>query len=389
MRLKCSANSQRKSATIAVAVTCLLLAAKTPLPATVLNTPAAKATTTATVSPSPPESSGATAPAAAREPGSGAASAHLQATPSTEAVVQQPRPFGYVLGDTLTQRILLGPAGSEFQPASLPPSERTGLWFARRSSKIEKAEDGRRWLVIDYQLVNAPQTLTTVNLPAVTLKSKEASELVVSPWLISVAPLTPRTAFAKGGLQELRPDHPAPMVPTSMLRRQLEIWVIAFAVTLASWLGWWLVRALRAAANQPFASALREVRRTGDDSAAAWLALHRAFDRTAGRALQTTTLPVLFKRAPHFERQRAAIEQFYARSNLRFFGVAPAGGATREGDRRTSAGNTAVDSRAMPADRDASQGNAAPTPDTGDAAATTSLRTLATTLRRVEKQHER
>jgi mxaA protein len=307
----------------ATAVTCLLLAAETPL----------------------------SAAAAAPEPGSAssAVSADPAVTTLTEAVVQQPRSFGYVLGDTLTQRILLGRAGSEFQPASLPPSERAGLWFARRSSKIEKTDDDRRWLVIDYQLVNAPQTLITVNLPTVTLKSNAGSELVVPPWPISVAPLTPRAAFAKGGLQELRPDHPAPILPTSMLRRQLEIWVIAFAVTVVIWLGWWLLRALRATANQPFASALREIRRTGDDSSAAWLGLHRAFDRTAGRALQTTTLPALFKRAPHFETQRAAIEQFYARSNLRFFGVAPS----------------------------------------ADTAATTSLRALATTLRRIEKQHER
>ncbi|MEA3182522.1 MAG: mxaA protein [Gammaproteobacteria bacterium] len=275
-------------------------------------------------------------------------------TASTTAVVQQPRPFGYVLGDTLTQRILLGPAGSEFQPESLPPAERAGLWFARRSSKIEKAEDDRRWLVIDYQLVNAPQTLITVNLPAAALKSKAGTELVVPQWPISVAPLTPRSAFATGGLQELRPDHPAPMLPTTMLRRQLEIWVIAFAVTVVIWFGWWVVRALRAAANQPFASALRVIRRTGDDDAAAWLALHRAFDRTAGRALQTTTLPVLFKRAPHFETQRAAVEQFYAQSNLRFFDVPPTGGEMVNGS-----------------------------------GTTVSLRTLATTLRRIEKQHER
>ena len=52
------------------------------------------------------------------------------------AIVQQPRPFGYVLGDTLTQRILLQSAGRNFDPATLPPSERAGLWFrgARRES---------------------------------------------------------------------------------------------------------------------------------------------------------------------------------------------------------------------------------------------------------------
>jgi mxaA protein len=291
------------------------------------------------------------------------------ATDATAAeAVQQPRPFGYVLGDTLTQRILLRSAGQDFEPVAFPPTERAGLWFARRSSKIERAEDGGRWLAIDYQLVNAPQTLMTVNLPTVMLKSKTGSMLAVPEWPISVAPLTPRAAFAKGGLQELRPDHAAPMLPTLKLRRQLEIWLSAFALTIVIWFGWWLVRSLRAAANQPFASALREIRRTGDNNAGAWLALHRAFDRTAGRALQTTALPVLFKRAPHFEPQRAAIEQFYAQSNLRFFGVAP----TRAHDETIAA-------------RGASGGVGASV----GVATQVSLRALAITLRRIEKQHER
>jgi mxaA protein len=273
------------------------------------------------------------------------------ATPMGAAIVQQPRPFGYVLGDTLAQRILLQSAGHNFDPVALPPAERAGLWFARRSSRIELAEDGHRWLAMDYQLINAPQTLMTVNLPSVTLKSKAGSSLLtVSEWPISIAPLTPRAAFAKGGLQELRPDRPAPRLPTRALRGQLEIWSGAFALTVVSWLVWWSVRSLRTTANQPFARALRAIRRSGDDNEAAWLALHRAFDTTAGRALQLSTLPALFRQAPHFEPQRAAIEQFYAQSSLRFFGAGKP---------------TATQSSASP------------------------LRTLCSTLRRIEKQHER
>lgn len=275
------------------------------------------------------------------------------------AIVQQPRPFGYVLGDTLTQRILLQSAGRNFDPATLPPSERAGLWFARRSSRVEPADDGRRWLVIDYQLVNAPQTLITVNLPSVTLKSKasDSSELVVPEWPISIAPLTPRAAFAKGGLQELRPDHPAPTIPTTALRRQVQIWAGALLLTGLLWLGWWLLRYFRAAANQPFARALREIRRSDDDSETAWLALHRAFDRTAGRSVQLHTIPALLKQAPHFESERAAIEQFYAESNRRFFDVVGAGS-------RTPVRQTQVAPELSP-------------------------RALCTTLRRLEKQHER
>lgn len=298
-----------------------------------------------------------------------AAAAEPSAEPQVEgdeAVVEQPRPFGYVLGDTLTQRVYLAP---EFQPEALPPLERAGLWFARRGATLKQGDDGRRWLIMDYQLVNAPQALMTVNLPVVTLKSKAGKVLTVSMWPISVGPLTPQHAFAKGGLQELRPDHPAPKVPTSALQRQLQVWLMAFAVTVAAWLAWWVIRSIRAAANQPFARALREVRQAGDDSPDAWLALHRAFDRTAGRALQTSTLPALFKQAPHLAAERTAIEQFYHQSNLRFFG----------GTRDRAQTSVGVGQPSAPATTDGG----------GASRGAVELRALAATLRRLEKQHER
>ncbi len=265
------------------------------------------------------------------------------AAPAPAAVVvEQPRPFGYVLGDILTQRILL-----EFEPAALPPLERAGLWFTRRASRINPAEDGRRWLVIEYQLINAPQILMTVNLPSVSLKPKAGSgELLVPEWPVSVAPLTPRTAFAKGGLQELRPDHPPPLLPTLPLRRRLDVWSVAFVLVVLSWVGWWTWRHLRASANQPFARALRMIRHEGEDGAAAWLAMHRAFDSTAGRTVQLSTLPALFERAPQLQSQRAAIEHFFAASSQRFF----AGASTSQDE--------------------------------------TSVRALCIALRRIEKRHE-
>jgi mxaA protein len=58
----------------------------------------------------------------------------------------------------------------------------------------------------------------------------------------------------------------------------------------------------------------------GDHEPGAWQALHRAFDRTAGRVIQSATLPVLFERAPQLAPARAQIETFFAQSNLLFFG---------------------------------------------------------------------
>jgi mxaA protein len=250
--------------------------------------------------------------------------------PAEAAIVEQPRPFGYVLGDVLSQRILLQSAGRAFEPAVLPSAERINLWLARRNSRIESRRDGQRWLVVDYQLINAPQSLMTINLPAWTVKPKTGAELAVPLWPISVTPLTPRQSFAKGGLQDLRPDRAAAEIPTEPARRRLEGWSAIFALTLLTWGGWWLLRYWQAAANQPFARAFRQIRRSDEREPQAWLALHRAMDHTAGRAVNSGNLSLLFRAAPYLEPQRAAIERFYALSSERFFATVSEGNSTHE-----------------------------------------------------------
>lgn len=283
--------------------------------------------------------------------------AALVATPSpaageaapvqVEAAVEQPRPFGYAIGDLLTQRVLLSAGERDFEPAALPGLERIGVWFERRPARVESSADGRRWMVVEYQVINAPQALRTVTLPAWNIASAAgATVLRIGEWPISMAPLTPRAAFAVGGLDELRPDHAAPTVATEPIRRQIAIWSFAFALTLVAWLAWWLQRNWRASATQPFARALREMQRIDETAPEAWQALHRAFDRTAGRVVQIATLPELFRRAPQLEALRPRIELFYLQSRERFFGAG------------------------LPAD---------PLP----------LRTLCSDLRRIEKRHER
>lgn len=245
-----------------------------------------------------------------------AAAARGQAPPTADAVVEQPRPFGYVVGDVLTQRVLL-----PFEPAALPTAERLNVWLERRPSRVETGTDGRRWLVVSYQLINAPQVLTTISLPAWELRPEgAATPLRIGEWPVSIAALTPRTAFAKGDLLELRPDRRAPIIATQPMRQAARLWATAFVLTLAAWLGWLLWRNAQARASQPFARALREMRGLDERAPLAWQALHRAFDRTAGRVTQTATLPELFRRAPHLQALRPRIEQFYAQSAQLFFG---------------------------------------------------------------------
>jgi mxaA protein len=240
------------------------------------------------------------------------------------AVVEQPRPFGYVVGDLIQQRVLLQAGTHPVDPTSLPRPGRVGVWLDRRVPSISRDAQGRRWLVVDYQLINAPQGLTTVNLPAWELGTKSGQTLSVARWPISVGPLTGRTVIAQGGLQALRADRPAPIVPTEPIARQIEIWTGALALTLLVWIGWFVWRNWRDALEQPFARAAREMRGVGDEAPQAWQALHRAFDRTAGRVVQTATLASLFERASHLEPLRPRIEEFFRCSADYFFGSGPA-----------------------------------------------------------------
>jgi len=236
------------------------------------------------------------------------------AYPAT-AVVEQPRPFGYVVGDVVTQRVLLEIGGRELAPAALPKAERVNVWLERRPARIESRPDGHRWLALDYQVINAPQSLTTVILPAFELQgAPDGATLGIAAWPISVNALT------SGGPVELRPDRPAPAIATAPIRRQIAIWSGAFLVVVAAWLGWLAWRNWRAAAARPFAHALHEMRHFDGTAPEAWRALHRAFDQTAGRVVQTATLPALFERVPQLQSLRPEIEQFFAQSRKLFFG---------------------------------------------------------------------
>ena len=111
----------------------------------------------------------------------------------------------------------------------------------------------------------------------------------------------------------------APLVAEAPIRRAITFSASALALTLAAWLCWALWRNHRANNTQPFARALRELRGLDDREPRAWQILHRAFDRAAGRVIQTATLPELFERMPQLIPLRERIEDFFTQSSLLFF----------------------------------------------------------------------
>jgi mxaA protein len=372
------------------------------------------------------------APASSSRPAPGAA--ERKSVPTALAVVEQPRATGYFVGDRVTQRVLLERGGHAVVPVTLPTPGRVSAWFERRAASVETDASSHRWLVVQYQILNAPSKLITVKLPAWTLAIKsdpslssagrdrgasagasigaelgKVRALQIPETLVNVAPLSLPGSPTQVGSADLRADRLPPTIAVSPIRRAMAISAGALVLTLVAWFAWIMWRNWRAEATQPFASALREMRTLEDSEPRAWQALHRAFDRTAGRVVQSATLPTLFERAPQLLPARGEIERFFAQSSLLFFGAAPASPAPSASSgspasaapfvtsgspasaapfassaaptsAATSASSAAPASPALSASSDASASGSPPTP---------SPRGLCIELRRIEKRHER
>ncbi|MBA4284350.1 MAG: hypothetical protein C0434_02305 [Xanthomonadaceae bacterium] len=239
--------------------------------------------------------------------------------------VDNPRPYGYLVGDTLVQRVQLTVDGQPVELAELPRKDRFGVWISRRASRIERDPDGTRWLAMEYQIVNASKDVDVIALPKLKLRTTTPEVFIeVADWPITVGAITASLVRNQGGLLPLQPDRPAPTIAIAPIRHRLKLALLGLAGMLALWLGWWRWREWAASERLPFGRARRQLARVDAQSDEAWRLLHQAFDASAGRAIQPGTLALLFRARPEFEAARGAIERFYAESAARFFGGQPA-----------------------------------------------------------------
>jgi mxaA protein len=245
----------------------------------------------------------------------------------TPAVVQQPRSYGHLVGDVLTQRILLEESAGHALLPVLPPAARVNAYLDRLPARVETDGQGRGWLRLDYQVINAPRDLMQDTIPALAIATKSGATLTVPEWPVSIGPLTPDAVYAKGDLQSMRPDQLAAPYSTAAPRQALLRWGALLLLTLLAWAGWLAWRNARDTARMPFARAQHEVARLQRqgrlDGAEGWVSMHRAFNRAAGRVVQPESLPVLFERAPYLAPLRADIEHFFQASSERFFARSP------------------------------------------------------------------
>lgn len=229
------------------------------------------------------------------------------------------RDFGYFAGDVLssTALIAVGP-DTVLDVATLPAAGpvAAAIDVRRVETTREKLADGTLVRIrVTYQNFVAPEQVTTVDVPGYTLAFSHGGvrltasipgfDFTASPFRHDLAPVLDVSA--------LRPDHaPDSIDPANPLRALYAGSAIAAVAVLI------LLRPARR--TGPFADAARQIRgAAGDTARDAVLALHRAFDATAGRPVLADDTDIFFEQHPRFAALRSDIEKFFAASRAVFF----------------------------------------------------------------------
>lgn len=244
------------------------------------------------------------------------------------AQADQPRAYGYAVGDLVSRRVLVSvPPGLSLDPESLPRPGQRGQPLELRSQSWQALGEGRYELLLHYQIFQSPTETRTLEMPTVRLRfngTPRAETLRIEAWPVTVSPLVPVEVSPRTGLGELQPDQPPPLLDTRTTTWRLSLWAIGVALCLAYLAVVYLGGPAWARRRRPFGRAWRQVSALpGTASAAQWReaakAVHQALNDTAGQVVFAHGLDAFLDKAPQFAPLRDAWRDFFEASRREFF----------------------------------------------------------------------
>jgi mxaA protein len=240
-----------------------------------------------------------------------------------QATTEEPRAFGYQVGDVVQRRITVEvPDGLVLDVNSLPRPGARGRALELRALRRSTGAQGMR-LELDYQVFLSPADVRTLEMPALTLRydgTPRAQEVRIDAWPVTVAPLVPAEVSSRTGLGELQPDVAPPLIDTRAQGGRLLAYAALLAVLLTYLsvvyfgLPWW------GAQRRPFALAWR---RLGAKDAPPWREacqhVHAALNQSAGEVLFEHGVDRFTARQAAFAPLKPDIVQFLRLSQREFF----------------------------------------------------------------------
>lgn len=246
-------------------------------------------------------------------------------TESARVEVDEPRAYGWMVGDVVERSVrLVLPPGTVVDAASLPQPGRRGQALELRHVAFRQGRE----LWLEYQVMLSPPEPRVLEMPGFELQLRDAagraSALRVDAWPVGVVPLVAREAPSRRGFGELQPDLPPPPVATDGHRRRLaaalalSLVVGAYLLHVQIALPWWARR------RRPLGLAYRALQSLpaqpdADRQRAAWQQVHAALNRTAGGTLFDGGVDAFVREQRRYAPLHGALREFFERSRRVFF----------------------------------------------------------------------
>lgn len=238
------------------------------------------------------------------------------AVQAQEVTVQNPRPYGWWLGDQLQQRVrIMLPPGAALDPSSLPRARAVDYWLDLQSVASRDIPGGVE-LTLTWQNFYSALEPSQRQVPDSPVRLMDGTRFALPGFAYVTSPIRP--ILAPSQPDQMQPDPPYHLIDTGPARAGLAASAAALLLGLLAlaWHQGWFPFHARAA--RPFTRAARAMRALPEPQARQ--ALHRAFDAAFGRVLIGADLDRFLDRAPQFAPLRDRLAQFFAGSDAAFFG---------------------------------------------------------------------
>jgi len=236
--------------------------------------------------------------------------------------VETPRPFGYVLGDEITQRIILETRpGVQLQTASIPKQGQLNRWLNLSAVSIMQS-DQHYEIELVFQVFYAALEVKALKIPGFNLQLSEdgqTSNQAVPAWEFTMSPLRELSVRKTEQGEYMRPDAMPAFLSSSLLWygffASLLI-LLTTAATLAYLYGYFpmLIRRLL------FKRALRQIAKLSTDQMGQALTIvHQALNTLNRQPLFQNQLSNFYQRNPKYRSVSIELDWFFQLSNQYFF----------------------------------------------------------------------
>jgi len=236
--------------------------------------------------------------------------------------VETPKPFGYVIGDEIPQRIIIeSEPGVQLQTASLPAKGPINRWLNLNKVSIKK--NGQQYEIeLLYQVFYAPFEVKMLTIPGFNLlltKGEQQLSQTVPDWSFTLAPLRELAVRKSENGEYMRPDAKPSLLSDTPARYGLYAG-LALALIISGYLGYLYGYFPNLMRHTVFKRAQRKVERLSkNDMEKALTIVHQAFNSLYQQPLFRSRLSHFFQLNPQYQQMNAELDWFINYSNRFFF----------------------------------------------------------------------